>query len=151
MNTISDLDSADLASAYAIEIQSHIFPWSKALFYSNQGHHYRNYKICRNNDMVGFCIIHTLLDEATIFNIAIHPNQRHLGLATNLLNHVLQRLHQEGVKTIWLEVRASNRPAIRLYENLGFHPISTRPNYYSAHHGRREDAIIMAKQLQTEL
>lgn len=150
MNTISKLHSDDLMEAYAVEMESHVFPWSKALFYSNQGKNYQNYKLCCNTKLVGFCIIHTVLDEATLYNIAIHPSHQHQGLATLLLEHALQKLTKQDILTIWLEVRASNHAARYLYEKLGFHPISTRPNYYPASKGTREDAIIMAKQLKTE-
>ncbi|MNR57792.1 ribosomal-protein-alanine N-acetyltransferase [compost metagenome] len=45
--------------------------------------------------------------------------------------------------TLWLEVRASNRAAIALYEDLGFNEVTVRRNYYPSANGR-EDAIVMA-------
>ena len=47
-----------------------------------------------------------------------------------------------GIRTLWLEVRASNAAAIALYESLGFNEATIRRNYYPTADGH-EDAIIM--------
>ncbi len=46
----------------------------------------------------------------------VHPAHRRQGIAENLLHHVLKRLHG----AITLNVAKLNRPALRLYERLGF-------------------------------
>jgi ribosomal-protein-alanine N-acetyltransferase len=56
---------------------------------------------------------------------------------------VIVELESRGIQTLWLEVRASNRPAIALYEQLDFNEVSVRRNYYPTADGK-EDAIIMA-------
>ncbi len=66
MKTISPLNPADLPLAWEIEKLSHSFPWSEETFYSNQGDHYFNLKICIDNIMVGFAITQLILDEATL-------------------------------------------------------------------------------------
>jgi ribosomal-protein-alanine N-acetyltransferase len=43
---------------------------------------------------------------------------------------------------VFLEVRASNAAAIRLYEGNGFDTVGRRVNYYPAADGR-EDALVM--------
>jgi ribosomal protein S18 acetylase RimI-like enzyme len=65
------------------------------------------------------------------------------GYARQLLQHLIAELETRDVMTMWLEVRASNHPAIALYEQLDFHQVIVRPNYYPTANGR-EDAIIMA-------
>lgn len=143
MKTISTLNDADLEQVYHIETLCHPFPWSKNTLLSNQGERYINKKISVNHQLVGFLICHVVLDEATLFNIAIHPDMQKQGLATALINQLLNELEQKKVHTLWLEVRASNHTAIRLYEHLGFNQITVRANYYPTIQGR-EDAIIMA-------
>lgn len=96
--------------------------------------------------MAGFAITQWVLDEATLFNIAVDPAYQRRGLGKKLLNHLIEQLQQRDIFTLWLEVRASNQAAIALYEQTGFNEVSVRRNYYPAHHGR-EDALIMALSL----
>lgn len=144
MNTLSKLTLDDLPQAYQIELASHRFPWSQQTFYSNQGEHYINYKIDLHGQMAGFLICQKIADEATLFNIAIHPDFRRQKLAFTLLSHLLTELERDQVKTLWLEVRISNSQAIALYQALGFNEITLRKNYYPTEHAKYEDALIMA-------
>ncbi|QIQ21943.1 ribosomal protein S18-alanine N-acetyltransferase [Zophobihabitans entericus] len=144
MNTISILNKADLPAAFKIGQAAHAFPWSWQNFESNQGERYLNLKIERDGQIVGFLITQVVLDEANLFNIAIDPAFQKQGLATELLNHLIEELAARNVVTLWLEVRASNTAAINLYNQLGFNEITIRTNYYPAKNNQREDAIIMA-------
>ena len=129
MKTISILNENDLKEAF-----------------SNQGERYLNLKITVNNKIVGFCICQQVIDEATLFNIAIHPKYRKQGLAKALLNRLIDELMamSNTISTLWLEVRESNRPAIDLYHSIGFNQITIRKNYYPTASCHQEDAIIMA-------
>ena len=93
--------------------------------------------------MAAFAITQVVLDEATLFNIAVDPDFQRRGLGKALLEHLIDELEKRGVLTLWLEVRASNVAAIALYESLGFNEATIRRNYYPTADGR-EDAIIMA-------
>ncbi|AVX39608.1 ribosomal protein S18-alanine N-acetyltransferase [Yersinia massiliensis] len=143
MKQISILTPADLATAYQIEQASHAFPWSEKTLASNQGERYLNFKLSVEQQMVGFAITQTVLDEATLFNIAIDPQHQRRGYGRLLLEHLIAQLESRGIVTLWLEVRASNAGAIALYESLGFNEVSVRRNYYPSANGR-EDAIMMA-------
>lgn len=143
MNNISILTPADLPRAFDIEQASHAFPWTEKTLASNQGERYLNLKIMHNDVMAGFAITQIVLDEATLFNIAIDPAFQRQGLGRALLEDVIQQIEKKDVFTLWLEVRASNAKAISLYESLGFNEVSVRRNYYPAAQGR-EDAIMMA-------
>lgn len=143
MNTISSLTTTDLARAYEIETRAHAFPWSEKTFASNQGERYLNFRLMAGEVMAAFAITQVVLDEATLFNIAVDPAWQRQGLGRQLLEHLIQALEERGVATLWLEVRASNTAAIALYESLGFNEATIRRNYYPTAQGR-EDAIIMA-------
>lgn len=93
--------------------------------------------------MAGFAITQIVLDEASLFNIAVDPDFQRRGYARQLLEHLINELAARGVLTLWLEVRESNLPAIALYEQLGFNQVSRRPRYYPTATGR-EDALLMA-------
>ncbi|ATM88586.1 MULTISPECIES: ribosomal protein S18-alanine N-acetyltransferase [Yersinia] len=143
MKQISILTPADLATAYQIEQASHAFPWSEKTLVSNQGERYLNFKLSIEQQIVGFAITQTVLDEATLFNIAIDPQHQRRGYGRLLLEHLIAQLESREIVTLWLEVRASNAGAIALYESLGFNEVSVRRNYYPSANGR-EDAIMMA-------
>lgn len=75
-------------------------------------------------------------DEHEILNLAVAPAKRHIGIARTLLADALGKGHGAW----FLEVRASNAPAIRLYESVGFKAVGRRQNYY---YGPSEDCIVM--------
>ncbi|NIH11182.1 MAG: ribosomal protein S18-alanine N-acetyltransferase [Serratia symbiotica] len=143
MNSISTLTAADLTTAYNIEQASHAFPWTEATLASNQGERYLNLKLSTDGQMAGFAITQIVLDEATLFNITIHPQWQRCGFGRRLLHVLIEQLTRRGVVTLWLEVRASNAAAIALYDDLGFNQVTLRRNYYPSANGR-EDTIVMA-------
>lgn len=143
MNTISSLSTADLTHAYAIELRAHAFPWSEKTFASNQGERYLNLGLKIDATLAAFAITQVVLDEATLFNIAVDPAYQRRGVGRTLLEHLISELERRDVLTLWLEVRASNAAAIALYESLGFNEATIRRNYYPTADGR-EDAVIMA-------
>ncbi|EFE97725.1 ribosomal-protein-alanine acetyltransferase [Serratia odorifera DSM 4582] len=126
-----------------IEQASHAFPWSEATLASNQGERYLNLKLETAGQMAGFAITQLVLDEATLFNIAIAPQWQRRGYGRALLDALIAQLESRGILTLWLEVRASNAGAIALYDRLGFNEVTVRRNYYPGV-GGREDAIVMA-------
>ncbi len=130
-------------AAFRIEQAAHAYPWSESTFKSNQGERYHNLRLEADGELAGFAVNQTVLDEATLFNIAVAPEHQGKGYGRQLLIKVIEDLTEKGIVTLWLEVRASNSPAIALYESLGFNEVSVRKNYYPAKQGK-EDALIMA-------
>ncbi|QDY40856.1 ribosomal protein S18-alanine N-acetyltransferase [Candidatus Pantoea soli] len=143
MTAISFITPEDQPQLLAIERRAHAFPWSEQTFASNQGERFLNYRLQADGKLAGFAITQVVLDEASLFNIAVDPDFQRRGYGRQLLQHLISELEKRDVMTLWLEVRASNHAAIALYEQLEFHQVSVRPNYYPTASGR-EDAIIMA-------
>lgn len=143
MTAISFLTPEAHAEAFAIECRSHAFPWREQTFASNQGERFLNLRLDADGVMAAFAIVQVVLDEASLFNIAVDPAHQRRGYARQLLQHLIEELTAREVMTLWLEVRASNHAAIALYEQLDFHQVSRRPDYYPTASGH-EDAIIMA-------
>ncbi len=77
--------------------------------------------------VLGFLVVRQVAaDEREILNLAVDPAARRRGVARKLLETELQR-----AKTQWfLEVRASNSSAIKLYESAGFREAGRRESYY---------------------
>ncbi len=91
--------------------------------------------------VAGFAAFHRVMDEAELRNIAIDPLHRRKGLARALLAAGVRTLQESGVGRIFLEVRASNQPALAFYRAAGFQLLYTRHDYY---HDPAEDALVMA-------
>ena len=144
MISISPIEAQDFDALYAIEQAAHAVPWSLGTLKNNQGERYLNLKIAEGHQIYGFAICQTVLDEATLFNIAIAPQKQDLGLGRQLLNELITRLRQKGILTLWLEVRESNKKAQALYDSLGFNQVDIRKNYYPTPDGKRENAVVMA-------
>lgn len=94
--------------------------------------------------VVGYVGSQTVLDQADMMNLAVHPEYRRQGIGLMLTRRVCEELIKKGVNALLLEVRASNAPAKALYEGMGFTVAGVRPNYYR---NPREDAFIMRKEL----
>lgn len=99
-----------------------------------------------NGEVVGYVGSQSVLGESDMMNVAVHPDHRRKGIAQALIVALSEGLKDRGNVALTLEVRASNDPAISLYEKLGFEQVGRRPNYYR---NPREDALILRKQLET--
>lgn len=95
------------------------------------------------DQVVAFLAFEKILDEGSVELIAVDENFRRRGLAKFMLEYVMNTIGELSVVT--LEVRASNAPAISLYQGLGFEQIAVRKNYYADTH---EDALVMQKRCE---
>lgn len=137
------MQASDLHVVAEIENQVQSHPWKISQF-EESIISYVSTVIEQNNQVVGFCILQPVLDEANLLLMAIHPSQQGRGLGYQLLEESITLLKNNPVQ-IFLEVRESNQAAIALYEKSGFHQIDLRKNYYPNKDGSREHAIIMVK------
>lgn len=93
--------------------------------------------------LVGYVGSQTVLDGSDMMNVAVDPSYRRQGIAEQLIEKLIEGVKQKGAICLLLEVRASNAPAIRLYEKLGFSQVGRRPSYYR---NPKEDALILRKE-----
>lgn len=140
---ITPISPQDYSRLFEIEQAAHLVPWTKGTLLNSQGEKYLNLKITENNEIVAFAISQVILDEATLFNIAVDPAFQRQGYGKRLLSALIAQLREKGVLTLWLEVRESN-PARQLYDSLGFNEVDIRKNYYPTLDGGRENAVVMA-------
>ncbi len=97
--------------------------------------------------VLGYVGSQTCFEDADILNVCVAPAARRRGLAEALMLELERRLRPKGVEKITLEVRASNEPALRLYEKLGYARVGLRKNSSET---PREDALILQKSLISE-
>lgn len=76
-----------------------------------------------------------ILDSIEILTICTHPDKRRMGIGRKLLSLLIEKARHNNITHIFLEVRATNTPAISLYEGMGFCKIGTRKNYYRTKEG----------------
>jgi ribosomal-protein-alanine N-acetyltransferase len=91
----------------------------------------------------GFALAQVAADEAEILTIAVTPQWRRKRVAARLVEGIKRGALRSGAKTLFLEVAASNEPAIALYRAAGFAEVSRRKDYYAKPDGQREDAVVM--------
>ena len=96
--------------------------------------------------VLGYAMLSAVWDEGNLDNIAVAPRSRRLGVADAMLD-VLTGYGRKCLAFLTLEVRASNAPAIALYQKHGFVPVGRRRNYYST---PKEDAILMTLEFEHE-
>ena len=119
-------------------------PWSANSIASELDNKLAFWLVATEGDLVaGYIGSQTVMDETDMMNVAVHPDFRRKGIAEALVNDLVENLKKVGSHCLTLEVRASNTPAITLYDKLGFSEIGRRKNYYR---NPREDALILRKE-----
>ena len=93
--------------------------------------------------VVGYVGSQSVMGEADMMNLAVVPEHRRQGIGRRLVEELVSRLAANQVKSLTLEVRASNDPAIALYDEMGFRAVGRRPGYYR---NPKEDALILRKE-----
>ena len=139
---IGPMTSAELEDISRLEKLCFSLPWSReSLRLEVEENKCARYFAGRaDGKVVGYGGMWLILDEAHITNIAVHPDYRNRGFGRMIMQTLMQEASRLGIERMTLEVRVSNRPAIHLYESMGFERGGVRKGYYS---NNREDALIM--------
>ena len=119
-------------------------PWSENSVASELNNIWSYWVVALWDDaVVGYIGSQSSCDETDVMNVAVHPDFRRKGIAESLIETLIMELKNRGSRALMLEVRASNAPAIALYEKLGFQQVGCRKNYYR---NPKEDALILRKE-----
>lgn len=138
------MDSSHVRPVAELEKQCFVDPWSEQSVSSELENPLSLWVVALDGQkVVGYVGSQSVLGWADMMNLAVDPSYRRRGIAEALVNALIVQLHQNEVTCLTLEVRASNVPAISLYEKLGFACVGRRPNYYR---NPKEDAFIMRKE-----
>ena len=141
--TVTTLQQADLRGVWAIE-EALAGPWSYAQIEEELALAHGWSFVAKGSDgkVQGYLFGATVLDEAEIRKIAVHPSRRRQGIANLLLTTAWRYLASLPVIACFLELRCSNHAALSLYQKNGFQLIGRRKNYYTL---PTEDAILLKK------
>ena len=141
---IRQMEQKDVAAIAQLERICFSDPWSENSIASELGNRLSLWLVALDGDMVaGYIGSQSVLDESDMMNVAVHPDFRRRGIAEALVSALVENLKEMGSHCLTLEVRASNVPAITLYEKMGFYEIGRRKNYYR---NPKEDALILRKE-----
>lgn len=130
----------DLPRVHAIEKEVSVNPWTSHIFASCL-ERYEAWVFELDDTVVGFGFLMLGPGEAHILNLGIDPQVQRRGLGHKMLTHMINHAKQHVIQNVYLEVRFSNEPAIRLYERCGFKRMGIRKDYYETLTGR-EDARL---------
>jgi ribosomal-protein-alanine N-acetyltransferase len=136
------MTEADLEAVLKIEYAAFSHPWTRGIFLDSL-QSYDCWLMFEGDQQVGHGVINVIIDEAHLLNIAVKPQSQGRGLGLRLLERLMSRALELNAGECFLEVRASNLAAYRLYEQYGFNEVGRRRDYYPAV-GGNEDALVMA-------
>lgn len=94
-----------------------------------------------NDKIIGYLYYSDIYDRAEINQIEVEVSHRNCGKATKLLQKMLELVE----KSITLEVKKDNIPAISLYKKFGFQEKAIRQGYYQG-----VDGILMEREKDTK-
>jgi ribosomal-protein-alanine N-acetyltransferase len=146
--TLRPMRRTDLDAVLAIEQRAFPQPWSRGFFEKELAAPQARCTIATRSDgdtdvLVGYTVAWRVLDEVHLLNVAVHDGHRGAAIGRRLLEHVLDDGRATDARVVYLEVRAGNVPARRLYRRLGFRDLGVRRAYY----GPGQDAIVMELRL----
>lgn len=132
---------ADLPAIMNIETTAHFHAWPESIV---RGYLRRNncvWVLETEQQIVAYAVNTLIAGEAELLMIAVLPSAQGRGYGRQLMDELLQHLTEQGAQQWFLDVRASNFKAIKLYEHIGFNQAGRRPNYYPTERGY-EDALL---------
>ena len=141
--TLEPMRRRHVGQILQIERASYPKPWTTTVFHDELdqvGTGHRHYLVAKHGrTVVGYAGLMFVADEAHVTNVAVHPEHRREGIATQLLLELAAVAVRRGCVAWTLEVRASSIGAQALYRAFGFAPAGVRAKYYEG----TEDAIVM--------
>ena len=141
MIEIIRMNESHVSAVAELERQNFSEPWPEIAVRSELTNALALWLVAVEDGVVaGYVGSQTVLQEADMMNIAVSESHRRRGIARMLVEELIRQL---DAYQLTLEVRASNAPAIALYEKLGFTQVGLRKNYY---HKPKEDALILRKE-----
>ena len=141
---IREMQDDDLSEVVSLVDEASEFAWNaKRILDSLNSPYDRCLLLCdaEAGGILAYAVLHLVLDESQLLNIAVLKSQQGQGLGSYFIQQLIAVAQRDNARLMLLEVRATNRAAIRLYEKQGFIRNGVRKAYYPADSGR-EDAWL---------
>lgn len=144
---IRALEPADLSTVAAIEARAMVGPWTPDQLHQElAAANGIAWVVEEAGTICGYAFFRTCAPECELLHLAVRPENRRRGLAAALLDQALTALAVRGCPACFLEVRASNQPALALYARAGFRTTGRRKLYYNQ---PAEDALLLCRPAPT--
>jgi ribosomal-protein-alanine N-acetyltransferase len=130
-----------------IEQRAYSHPWTRGNFADSLKSRYHLRALWAGQALLGYFVAMQGVQEVHLLNITVAPEFQRQGLAVLMLDALRLWAQTQQAECIWLEVRKSNARAIQVYTRYGYSRVGERKNYYPAHEGQREDAVVMSLKL----
>ncbi len=145
-SAIEKMESKHLDEVLEIERLSSPTPWSKKMFLAEMQNPLAHCFVYRleeapGHPVAGFICFRNVGEESELLNIGVHPLYRRRGIGKGLMQFYMELGAAKQIRTFHLEVRASNPPAIHLYQKFSYQPAGTRKKFYEG----KFDALMMVK------
>ena len=141
------LTEARLDQVIAIEDLAYEHPWTRGNFIDSLRSGYQAQLLGASGTVLGYFIAMKGVDEVHLLNLTVAPAYQGQGWGRVLLDALALWSRSQGAQWLWLEVRASNERAQRIYERHGYRRVGERKGYYPAAGRQREDAVVMSLKL----
>lgn len=132
-----------LDEVLAVEQRTHINPWNRDNFTDALQAGNQVQMLLAHDTLLGYFVAMPGVQEAHLLNITVAPEYQGQGCARVMLNALTLWARAQQAQCVWLEVRAGNTRALRVYEAHGYRRVGVRKAYYPAANGGREDAVVM--------
>ena len=126
----------------AIEDAIYTHPWTRGNFADSLRAGYECRTLRLGAELIAYFVLMSAAGEAHLLNLSVAARHQRRGHGAMLLAEAMALARGLGARSLFLEVRPSNRGAQALYRRFGFRRIAVRRGYYPAH-GGREDAIVL--------
>lgn len=124
----SDYESVNrLLSSFDSNIVLNSNPFYKCLVYDEEA-------------ILGVIVFEEIYEKVDIDYVIVNNNYRRKGVASKLLEYLIDYCKEKSISNITLEVNENNIAAINLYKKYGFETAATRKNYY-----KEEDGLLMIR------
>jgi [ribosomal protein S18]-alanine N-acetyltransferase len=141
------LTEARLDEVVAAEARAYEHPWTRGNFADSVRSGYQAQVLMAGVTLLGYFVAMRGVDEVHLLNITVVPEYQGQGWGRSMLDAVAIWSRGQGAQWLWLEVRAGNKRAQRIYQRHGFRRVGERKGYYPAARGQREDAVVMSLKL----
>ncbi len=141
------LSTAWFADVLRVENAAYVHPWVEGNFVDSIRSGYEAQLLVAGGQLLGYFVAMRGVDEVHLLNITVDPQFQGQGWARTMLDALAIWARGRGAQWLWLEVRVGNTRAQSVYEAHGYRLVGRRKNYYPAHGGQREDALVMSLKL----
>jgi len=147
-SVIHKMDIEDLDEVFTIEAASSQAPWSKNSFAKEIQNPFAHCFVMKRENgsgqrVIGFICFRNVVEESELLDIAVHPDYRKMGIGKKLMQFYINFSRRRGIHTFYLEVNASNRSAIQLYQAFAYQSSGVRKKFYQG----KSDALLMRKRI----